>query len=575
MPRIAWAAGIAAAYFLLVSPLLTWMEFSDGIENINIETSLEMRRGGPWLVPTYMSEPRVRKPPLLAWITASSISLQTVADMSSPSEAIRESAWKNLAWQVRWPALLAAALTLGLACELGWTLLGKQIGIWGAMIAGTTLLFVEQSRFATTDLQLALWVTLANVCLAKLIFDRQLWFGLIGSGIALGLAFMSKGPVSLLMTVVPALVFALWRRQVLKNAASLTGGIRSSVPTAIVACAIATVLMLTIGLSWFIHAAMNYPSEAHVWWWEIFRTDPSETGTSYWFSYVGYIARFSPWLFLLLVGMWHATEAFWKLTKRRLSDDQIDRALRLVYAGMLIILPIVIMSFFRDRKPRYLYPFAIPGGILAAYSLIQIIHAGRDRIARVVLILHWLMVAGLTIYLPLLGTLGIGRHVRIDGSPWYDRTFGTSITITMVLLLIIGIVLSRKIPSLIVPATACLMILTHWILVQGNRVGRSGDGVSEMLPVARKLWQEHPDVEAYDIMSVKRIPPELAIYLNRPLKRVSEISGIPQANAPQVYVAIQRKNGLEPQPPPGWRLYMKTPRDLDWWVVFMRESRPL
>src|ERR1700733_4536240 len=171
--RFISASSVAIIFFLAIAPTLTWAPFSKIVENLNIETALEIRRGGPILIPTLMSEPRVRKPPLTAWLTAAAINPLTVADMSSSDAATRESAWKNLAWQTRWPALLCAAATLGLTYELGAVLLDHVGGILAAIIAGTNLLFLRYARAAATDVQLGLWVSAANLCLVKIIFDRK------------------------------------------------------------------------------------------------------------------------------------------------------------------------------------------------------------------------------------------------------------------------------------------------------------------------------------------------------------------------------------------------------------------
>ena len=47
---VAFAAAIA--FFLALAPTLPWQEFSSGPENLVVATAMEMRRGGPWLVPT-------------------------------------------------------------------------------------------------------------------------------------------------------------------------------------------------------------------------------------------------------------------------------------------------------------------------------------------------------------------------------------------------------------------------------------------------------------------------------------------------------------------------------------------
>ncbi len=58
---------------------LRWMEFSGGSEDLNVGTVLEMRRGGPWIIPTLKGAPRTTKPPLTAWITAGIVRPGTVA----------------------------------------------------------------------------------------------------------------------------------------------------------------------------------------------------------------------------------------------------------------------------------------------------------------------------------------------------------------------------------------------------------------------------------------------------------------------------------------------------------------
>src|SRR3954466_5268101 len=81
---------LIAAVFAWIAPTLRWLEFSNGAENLNVATALEMRRGGPWLLPTLQGEPRTAKPPLTAWITAAFINPQTVRDASSPDAATRD-----------------------------------------------------------------------------------------------------------------------------------------------------------------------------------------------------------------------------------------------------------------------------------------------------------------------------------------------------------------------------------------------------------------------------------------------------------------------------------------------------
>src|SRR4051812_22738388 len=75
-PRSPLGLALLAAALLLVTllPTLAETEFSRTLENLNVATALEARRDGHWLQPTLEGIPRTAKPPLLAWITAASMS---------------------------------------------------------------------------------------------------------------------------------------------------------------------------------------------------------------------------------------------------------------------------------------------------------------------------------------------------------------------------------------------------------------------------------------------------------------------------------------------------------------------
>src|SRR4051812_44769463 len=163
-PPRAWLASllIAAAFFAAVAPTLPWLEFAGGSENLVVETVLEMRRGGPWYIPTLQGYPRLTKPPLTAWLTAAAAKPETVARLSSRDPAAREAAFREFAWQVRWPTLLSSCLMLLATWALGDLLLGRPVGLVSAVACGSSLLFLRFCRGATTDVQLALWVAVTN-----------------------------------------------------------------------------------------------------------------------------------------------------------------------------------------------------------------------------------------------------------------------------------------------------------------------------------------------------------------------------------------------------------------------------
>jgi hypothetical protein len=53
---------IAVVVFIGVAPTLSWLEFSSGSENLIVGTILDMRRGGPWVVPNLNGKAPASRP---------------------------------------------------------------------------------------------------------------------------------------------------------------------------------------------------------------------------------------------------------------------------------------------------------------------------------------------------------------------------------------------------------------------------------------------------------------------------------------------------------------------------------
>ncbi|MBC8105786.1 MAG: glycosyltransferase family 39 protein, partial [Anaerolineae bacterium] len=205
-----WAIALAVAFFACVAPTLRWLEFSNSMEVLNVGTVLEIHRGSPWLLPTLEGKPRIEKPPLTAWITALATRRPTSAALNDPDPVQRAAAYYRLAFDIRWTALLTGALTLLATYALGSIIArDEQLGFVAAIVCASNYFFLRFTRFATTDMQLMLWVTLANVFIARCVLDRVTWPAALGAGAALGLAFMAKGPVAFVQTLAPAAVYLL------------------------------------------------------------------------------------------------------------------------------------------------------------------------------------------------------------------------------------------------------------------------------------------------------------------------------------------------------------------------------
>ena len=166
---------IAAAFRDGHAPALHWQQFTNGGENGVVITALELRRGeSDWLVPTLFNERRTKKPPLATWVSAMAMRPATVAPLDDPDPARRDAAYDRLAWEIRWRALMTAALALLVVCGLGATLAPLRSRRPPPSWARAAF-WLRWTRWATTDMQLTLSVVAVNLCFAQWLLRGRRW----------------------------------------------------------------------------------------------------------------------------------------------------------------------------------------------------------------------------------------------------------------------------------------------------------------------------------------------------------------------------------------------------------------
>lgn len=147
-------------------------------------TARDMARGGSWLVPHYLGEPRLNKPPLMYWITASVFKLSGTTQ--SPALA-------------RLPGALLGALLLAAMVGLGHQLVGRTAAFYAAAVAGTSYLFLSFGRLCETDIPLACCEAVSVLALFKGLKARKGVCWWMVSAVAAGLGFLIKGPAAILL----------------------------------------------------------------------------------------------------------------------------------------------------------------------------------------------------------------------------------------------------------------------------------------------------------------------------------------------------------------------------------------
>jgi 4-amino-4-deoxy-L-arabinose transferase-like glycosyltransferase len=572
--------GVTLLVFAAIAPTLRWQEFSSGSENLNLATVLEIRREGRWLMPTLQGQVRTQKPPLTAWVTAAAVRGGTVAGLDAAAPGRRDEAYTRLAWDVRWTALVSSCAMLLATYGLGKTIGGgdARLGLLSAAICGSSLLFLRQARYATTDVQLALWVTVANLCLAKAVLEDRRWLGCIVSGVALGLALMSKGPVALVQSVVPVALFVAWRTWRRPSDSLSHPHPDTPLPphsSRLLPLLLGLLLMLLVGLSWYAMVYARTPGVMDLWVKEVTRVGAIEVEPDPWWKYILLVPLAAPWSVFLIAGIASAVHA---LLERRGRP--------VVLALLLLAAPVLIMSFFKDRKDRYLLPMAPAMAILAARGLLDVWQsrprpgaAWRGRAEPLLVTLHVLTLAVIAVALPVAGAAGVEALTTREGEPWYTPLFAAVCVGAFAALIGIALVLYRARPGVLVAASVAVMLLLQVVVFHGYV---RAEGRSDLKPLAYAVRAAYPTaVTSY--RHNRRVPGDLSIYLNRPVPQVksadeAEARAASEGGVPVLFM-FHKRGRPEPDPEPllspdhkKWLPFARAGRNDDEMVAFVRRT---
>ncbi len=308
------------------------------------ELGREMAASGDWLIPRLNGFEHFQKPPLLYWATAASLKLCGVNE-----------------WGARLPSALAALGTAALTCAMGRRLLGKTGGLLAALVLLGSLGYFALSHLLTPDMLMTFWITAALACLVEEMHQPAAswrW----GFFIAMGLGFLTKGPMALVVPACAALGATL-------------AGRRSGHPLAL-PWGRGLLLALLIGLSWFLALSLLQPQLfTYFWKYELLQRFTSHAhGRSkpFWFFVPVILAGFLPWSIFLPQLARHA----WQ----RLRQAAPLRPLHGLLLGWLLP-PFLILSLSGSKLPTYPLPL-FPGLSLLLVAWWQSRHRAPHTLTR-------------------------------------------------------------------------------------------------------------------------------------------------------------------------------------------------
>ncbi len=286
------------------------------------ELGREMADGGSWLVPHLNGFEHFQKPPLIYWFTAICLKV-----------------FGHNEWAARMPSALSACGILLLTMAIARKFWGEERARIAGIVLVATVEFFVLARLLTPDMLMCFFITAA---ITALVYERRWLFFIM-----MGLGFLTKGPMALVVPLSAALGAHLIRNK--------------SLPRVRFPWARGMVITLLIGLSWFIMLAVMDPQLFEYFWrYELVeRFASSKHGRSrpFWFFAPVLIVGLLPWTYHI-PGL--VRDAWRKFRAKQLSPTQ----------GLLLgwtVVPMIVLSFSGSKLPTYVLPL-MPAFALAISS---------------------------------------------------------------------------------------------------------------------------------------------------------------------------------------------------------------
>ena len=305
-------------------------------------TSVEMVRSHDYVVPTFEGEPRLVKPPLLHWIQAA------LFRVVGPSELM-----------ARFPAAVSTFVSLLLVAWIGWRRFGVEGSAWSAAFFLTFPLVVLIARIGSLDALLSVHI------LAVLALDlvQPEGSGLQRSAVIgglLGLAFMVKGPVGILLPLV----------MMLAGRTATGRDVLPTVKTAVTAALAASAVVLPWGLVFIQRVGASQASgtlEAEAF--ERYFAGTAHVEPWWFYSKIVGVA-FLPWAAPLVIGTLRG------LARWRDKDSPTGP-----YAAAGFLAGLIFFSLGKGKLPNYILPLAPFAALVLTFELGQeLVHPKRRRL---------------------------------------------------------------------------------------------------------------------------------------------------------------------------------------------------
>jgi 4-amino-4-deoxy-L-arabinose transferase-like glycosyltransferase len=367
-PSLRLLALLLCAAVLLRGSLLEHSELIDPTETRYASVAQEMILTDNWLTPQLpMPEgvvPYMGKPPLHFWLTASAYKIFRVEE-----------------WTARLPSWLGSVVILAVIWCFARRYFDSAMGLSAGLVAFSSVMFFFLAGASVTDVTLTALVSLATYSLyvfASSDNPTKKWAW--ASAACIALAFLTKGPVAIVLSWLPVLLWSLLFKKFawLKKVPWFT----------------ASILFVAITLPWFLENEKAQPGSLWYFFWNenigryLFKEYGDKYGIGhvrpYGTSWLMLLVAFLPWS-IILIRHWYKVGTA-ELKKTVYSNPHLCFCLVWGLSAALFF------TFVRQLHAMYLLP-AVPGLALSTAVLLRhfesdaATHAGVTQRSKVPLVL--------------------------------------------------------------------------------------------------------------------------------------------------------------------------------------------
>ena len=311
--------------------------------------ALQMLHSGDWISLRRNEEAlHFTKPPVTYWAIAASVS-----------------AFGRSEWAVRLPIGLAFALTGWMVFQLGRRFVPDKPWLPALVYLTSPVPFLAANT-VNTDGMLALMETLAVLCYVQHRFGggNARWLDAMWAGF--GLAFLTKGPPSLLPLLAILVFEGVSRVGAVARVDAGDGGLRGS-PARVLLRPLGWLAFAVIGLGWYLVVIRRHPGLLDYFLGhEVYAriaTDKLRRFPEWYGPFVVYLPTLVlgtlPWIAMALA----------RLRGARLAWREAPESLRFLWLWFAV--PLLVFCLARSRLPLYVLPLFVPLSLLLARGLVQ------------------------------------------------------------------------------------------------------------------------------------------------------------------------------------------------------------